>query len=210
MEFPPLTVCPSNSGPTEAQLLGERTKTQGPQIHTLPAADAQLGCPSANRRGGCRERGGRRSPGAMRIRWSRAPRRRQRSQGGRGDRSSPAVANTSARASTLGPTRPRAPRPRAGRLGRLARQRRNPNLAAPQFRRWECSRARRPDGETLGCLALSLARTPARAKNPNTLPATPTKSPDPAGTKDQELGGRTLPLQVCTGQDLGRLQVWGG
>lgn len=49
------------------------------------------------------------------------------------------------------------PRPRAAgrKLRGLARQRRNPNIAAPQVRLWERPSARRPDGETLGCLACS-------------------------------------------------------
>lgn len=57
---------------------------------------------------------------------------------------------------------------------------------------------------------LSLAGTPARPENANTLPLNLNKSSDPARTKEQELGGRTLLLQVCALQGLGSLQVWGG
>lgn len=146
-KFSPLCLC--NSRPPEAGPPGEGTRTPGPRdTHTHPRpANAQPRCPRANKSRVCRERGGRRGPGAMRIRWSRALRRGQRSPGGRGDRSGAAVADTPAGASTPRASAPGRRRPPARSSGRPARQGRSPNVVAAQVRPSECPRAQCPKVE---------------------------------------------------------------
>lgn len=130
-------ICAWNSRARGGRAAGGEGRGRGAPGNPPPAAGSRFGCPGANKLGVCGERGGRLGPGAMRIRWSRAAWRGQRSQGGRGDRSGAAVADTPAGASTPRASATRRPATAGRKLGRSARQLRNPNVVAPQVRRWD-------------------------------------------------------------------------
>lgn len=140
---------------------GRRPRYEAPgHTQKKPArADGQPRCPHANKRRVCRERGGRPGPGAERGGFDGAAHR----GGGDGARAGAGIdpaqllPTVPLEPLTRGPhdlARPPPPRPQAGIWGPRARQGRNPNVAGPQLRRWE-----RPDGETWGRQARSLAGT---------------------------------------------------
>ena len=129
-------ICAWNSRARRGRAAGGGGRGRGAPENPPPAAGSRFRSPGANKRSVCGERGGRLGPGAMRIRWSRAAWRGQRSQGGRGDRSGAAVADTPAGASTPRASATGRPATAGRKFGRSASQRRNPNVVAPQVRRW--------------------------------------------------------------------------
>lgn len=122
-------LCPSKSGPAEAQQPGERGRGARPP-------DSKP-CPPPRRKPGrvCGERGGR----AARPRSEEDP-MEPRTAAGAGIDPAQLLPTIPLERLTRGPTRPGAPGPRAGSWGRPARQGRNPNVAEPQLWRRECPR----------------------------------------------------------------------